>query len=76
MTYKFEVISEDSGIDVHVSPVDGCYVHGLFLEGCKWDSENGTLGESDPKQLYCKMPYIYLLPTKEKMEYEKDRSVY
>lgn len=49
LTYKFEVISEDSGIDVHVSPTDGCYVHGLFLEGCKWDTENGTLGESDPK---------------------------
>ena len=45
------------------SPKDGCYVTGLFLEGCKWSVENQTLAESDPKILYTPMSIIYLLPS-------------
>ena len=37
-------------------PEDGCYVHGLYLEGCRWDAGRGVLGESYPKQLFVEMP--------------------
>lgn len=35
---------------------DGAYVHGLTLEGARWDEKSGMLDESRPKELFCPMP--------------------
>ncbi|CAG9857423.1 unnamed protein product [Phyllotreta striolata] len=46
--------------DVKESPVEGVYVHGLFLEGASLDRRSGRLIESRPKVLYEQMPVIYI----------------
>lgn len=43
-------------------PNVGCYIHGLFLEGARWDAAEGKLAESRPKELYTEMAVIWLLP--------------
>lgn len=43
-------------------PDDGCYIHGLFLEGARWDPAAFQLAESRPKELYTEMAVIWLLP--------------
>uniref|UniRef100_A0A803VTG4 Dynein axonemal heavy chain 1 n=1 Tax=Ficedula albicollis TaxID=59894 RepID=A0A803VTG4_FICAL len=43
-------------------PDVGCYIHGLFLEGARWDAAAGRLAESRPKELYTEMAVIWLLP--------------
>lgn len=48
--------------DIKAKPEDGCYVHGMYLEGCKWDYELHALGESDPKKLFVELPLLHLLP--------------
>lgn len=35
---------------------DGAYVHGLTLEGARWDERSGALEDSRPKELLCPMP--------------------
>ena len=35
---------------------DGAFVHGLTLEGARWDEKSGMLEESRPKELFCQMP--------------------
>ena len=37
-------------------PKEGVYVHGLYLEGARWDEKAGVLDDSRPKQLTCRMP--------------------
>jgi hypothetical protein len=43
-------------------PKEGCYIHGLFLEGARWDPVAFQLAESRPKELYTEMAVIWLLP--------------
>lgn len=53
----------DPKCDITKSPADGCYVYGLFLDGCRWDDHEMVLAEPLPKILYYSMPYIWLVPT-------------
>jgi dynein heavy chain len=36
----------------------GAFIHGLFMEGARWDDKAGTVEESRPKELYAKMPVV------------------
>ena len=45
-----------------VSPDDGCYIRGLYVEGARWDIAEFHLAESRPKELYTDMPVVWLKP--------------
>jgi dynein heavy chain, axonemal len=45
------------------APEDGIHVLGMYIEGCKWDSDARVLGESDPKILYTVCPMIWFRPS-------------
>ena len=45
-----------------VKPADGAVVHGLFIEGARWDADAHEIAESRPRELFTSMPYILLLP--------------
>lgn len=38
------------------------YTYGIYLEGCKWDSDQEMLAESDPKKLFVEFPMIHFMP--------------
>ena len=54
------LVTRFSKEDIHDSPPEGVYVHGLFLEGGSLDRKTGKLVESRPKVLYEQMPVIYI----------------
>ena len=39
---------------------EGAYVHGLTLEGCRFDEKVGVLEDSKPKEMFCPMPVIVI----------------
>jgi dynein heavy chain len=39
---------------------EGAFIHGLFMEGARWDDKAGTIEESRPKELYAKMPVVLI----------------
>jgi dynein heavy chain len=52
-------------------PENGVYIHGLYLEGCRWDDEEQQLTQSKLKELFVELPVVHvtavkveLLPTK------------
>ena len=61
---SFEFIMDDARTheDVTEKPEAGCYIYGMYLEGCKWDTETHKLGESNPKQLFVELPMVHLMP--------------
>ncbi|KAL1498812.1 hypothetical protein AB1Y20_014117 [Prymnesium parvum] len=46
--------------DVETATRDGAYIHGLFLEGARWDISAGVLDDAQVKQLYPPMPVILI----------------
>ncbi|XP_055848919.1 dynein beta chain, ciliary isoform X2 [Episyrphus balteatus] len=44
--------------DFTTAPREGAYVHGLFMEGARWDIQSGIIMESRLKELYPPLPVI------------------
>ncbi|XP_015413618.1 PREDICTED: dynein heavy chain 11, axonemal [Myotis davidii] len=40
-------------------PREGAYLHGLFMEGARWDVQSGTIAEARLKELTSAMPVIF-----------------
>lgn len=41
-------------------PREGANVHGLFMEGARWDIQTGSIVESQLKELFPMMPVIFI----------------
>lgn len=46
--------------DISSGAKDGAYIHGLFMEGARWDDKAGVLEDSIPKELFAKMPVVQI----------------
>jgi dynein heavy chain len=44
-------------------PEEGQNIHGLFIEGGRWNRQESRLDESEPKKLFVAMPAIYVTAT-------------
>jgi len=66
ISFVTNVLKIESENEITAAPKDGCYIHGLFLEGCCWDTQGHTLAESRPKELYTHFPPIHLDPVKDR----------
>jgi dynein heavy chain len=46
--------------DMGSAPREGAYVHGLFMEGARWDTQTGMINESRLKELAPPMPVMFI----------------
>ena len=46
--------------DIDTPPLEGVYVHGLYLDGAGWDKKNSRLTESTNKVLFCPLPVAHI----------------
>merc|ERR1712216_241816 len=45
--------------EVRAAPDDGLYIHGLSLDGARWDKKMMKLVESEPKVLFVGLPVVH-----------------
>jgi len=70
--FSFEVVPYIQS-DHNEPPEDGCYIHGLFLDGARF--KDGYMCEPMKRQLNSIMPTVWLKPMKE-ADIPKDRNEY
>ena len=56
--YHTEVTQYERVESVKSPPNEGCYIHGLFLEGGAWSRDGVQLVESEPKCLFVPLPVL------------------
>ena len=59
--FDFLEFTEIEKVNMH--PEDGCYIYGLYVEGCKFDMKHGRLEDSRPGEMFTEAPVIYFNPT-------------
>ncbi|KAJ8888867.1 hypothetical protein PR048_008361 [Dryococelus australis] len=59
LSFEFQVMNETEVIS---HPEYGAYIYGLFLEGCRWNSDRSVLDESLPMQFYSLAPTVWVKP--------------
>ena len=62
MKFVTEVTAKMDPAQVTEHPAEGAYVHGLCIEGVRWDRAAGCLKDSTPGELHQAMPVIWLKP--------------
>jgi len=59
---------DEAATAVAEKPQDGCYIHGLFSEGARWDKKRRSLVDPKPKELFSRMPVIHLVPEQHRQQ--------
>ena len=66
LSFDFKIHDQETIQDFKERPEDGCRIHGLFIEGARWNKEKHVLDDSMPKQLYTQAPIFHLVPVKDR----------
>lgn len=43
-----------------ISPLEGAYINGIYMEGARWDIQQNCIGVAHLKELFPMMPVIYV----------------
>lgn len=73
LAFTFEVIDVDSADELTVSPPDGIYVDGLWLQGARWSPSRCRLEDAKPGEMFSPMTIVHFLPA---VNVERSRSEY
>jgi len=60
--YQVAVPSVVTTDDVPGAPDDGVYIHGMFMEGARFDADNNCMAESNPGELFAPNNVVHLQP--------------
>lgn len=59
--FVFEFKNVDAST-ITAKPEKGCFIRGLFMEGCRYDGTRNMLGDNPPGQMYSPSPVIFFIP--------------
>jgi dynein heavy chain len=58
----YTVVTKTDDVNQVHHMLDGSYIQGIYLEGARWDIENGCLARQHPKQLIQVLPFVQIVP--------------
>lgn len=76
IVYHTEVTHYERVESVKSSPQEGCFIHGLFLEGGAWSKDQQMLVESEPKTLFVPLPVLMVSANLKQEEARNRKELY
>ncbi|CRK98972.1 CLUMA_CG011958, isoform A [Clunio marinus] len=73
LTFDFNILDFMDPEKSLESPTDGVYVHGLYIEGARWDVKERSLNEQHPKVIINNFPLIHFIPLIQSNFHENSR---
>eukprot|EP00698_Gefionella_okellyi_P007651 TRINITY_DN186_c0_g4_i1.p1 TRINITY_DN186_c0_g4~~TRINITY_DN186_c0_g4_i1.p1 ORF type:complete len:3955 (+),score=1074.62 TRINITY_DN186_c0_g4_i1:43-11907(+) len=61
LNFGFQVVDQEH-TEITKRPDDGMYIHGLFLDGARWDKHAHSLADSPAGEMYSTMPVVHFIP--------------
>ena len=58
------------GDEVRSAPEIGVNIHGMFMQGAKWDFKSKSVQDSDPKVPMVDFPVIWLEPVEQEVDFQ------
>lgn len=74
LLFQTEVTQSMGLHDTPHAPENGVYIHGMFMEGARWNKEGNCMDESLPSELFAPVPVIWLRPVS--LDDPKPKAVY
>ena len=63
LNFEYELLRYDqTPATIKERPETGVYVHGIYIEGARWDGSMKYLNHSRPKELFSELPVLVLKP--------------
>lgn len=73
LNFSFEILPYESVDEIEEDPDSGVYVHGFYMDGARWNREEGIIDDQHPSELYSRMPLIWFKP---RDDYVRDEEQY
>jgi len=62
LTFAFDIMKEEGLEDLAEPPEEGIYIHGMFMDGARWNREDQIIDDQFPSVLYDKVPCVHFRP--------------
>lgn len=62
LSFSFDFLEAEGGEEMTEAPEDGVYIHGLFMDGARWDRDNALIADQHPNVMFDTLPVIHFKP--------------
>lgn len=62
LLFRAQVMKSMGVFDTPTPPENGVYIHGMYMEGARWNAVDGHIDESHPGELFALVPVLWLQP--------------
>jgi dynein heavy chain len=66
LSFEFNMEDTEDPTEIEGAPEEGIYLHGLFMDGCAWDFQEGCLCDQEFGTMYVRAPVINFVPWRNK----------
>jgi dynein heavy chain len=63
--FSFEILGAEHAEEIDEKPEDGVFIHGLFVDGARFDRDTMTIADQFPSKMYDTMPIIHFKPVED-----------
>lgn len=62
LSFSFEFLEAEEAEQITEAAEDGVYIHGLFMDGARWDRQAGMIADQRPTVMFDTLPVIHFKP--------------